>query len=464
MFSHGRKRSVAGLIGFSLLDHPATTIQMPHPHPSEQLILWISLDSQDHLYKMTKKCSTRIVYHLDHPSPCPPWFEQRNVKHIRAQLGNTSKYAHSGCSIRALHQIIAMTEILRHQYPFTITYLRSVDAALTLLAKMSHAEKRQVIVWLDVVQNVHPYTWLHAYDALTNECGMLYPPREEIVWADFKIYDMQTFDRIAHAEETFRPRTCYPGAQDACLLPNKCRSVFKRSHSCGCDHLLMLKATARGLPRCQHKPPIDHDDSLSELGYYRWFHQEYVASLVTFGEFRVFIATQASEEGRIAPYVVHAIRTKWFVLGQEEYPDPYRIGDRYRAVEVTLGMRWPEYPWLSYETLTQYALHTYRQLQASGDIGFLSLNVGGRLDIGVSPDSKGFFVNELTRWYGAHQFAMGTQHPSYDKISRAYSKAFAETLGAIPRSVEAAVMSKVPLKRKATVELSGSFSRVKAVA
>jgi hypothetical protein len=83
--------------------------------------------------------------------------------------------------------------------------------------------------------NLRPYTWLHAYDALTNECGMLYPPREKIVWADFRIYDMQTFDRIAHAEETFRPRTCYPGAQDVCLLPNKCRSVFKRSHSCGCD-------------------------------------------------------------------------------------------------------------------------------------------------------------------------------------------------------------------------------------
>jgi hypothetical protein len=153
------------------------------------------------------------------------------------------------------------------------------------------------------------------------------------------------------------------------------------------------------------------------MGYYRWFHQGYVASLVTFGEFRVFIATQTSEGGRRAPYVVHAIRTKWFVPGQEEDPDPYKIGDRYRAIEVTPRMRWSEYPWLSYETLTQYALHIYRQLQTSGEIGFLSLNFGGRLDIGVSPDGKGFFVSELTRWYGVHQFAMGTQRPPYEKIS-----------------------------------------------
>jgi hypothetical protein len=187
-------------------------------------------------------------------------------------------------------------------------------------------------------------------------------------------------------------------------------------------------------------------------------------SLVTFGEFRVFIATRASEDGRRTPYVVHAIRTKWFVPGQEEDPDPYKIGDSCRAVEVTPESHWLDYPWLSLERLTEYALHVYRELWASGEVGFQSLNVGGRLDIGVSPDSNGLFFNELTRWYGAHQFAMGTQHPPYDKISRADAKAFAETFGTIPRSEEAAVLSMVPLKRKATMEQGGSFSRVKVVA
>ena len=120
---------------------------------------------------------------------------------------------------------------------------------------------------------------------------------------------------------------------------------------------------------------------------------------------------------------------------------------------------------MSYEKLTQYALHVYRQLQASTEIGFQSLNVGGRLDVGLSPDDKGFFINELTRWYGAHQFAMGTQRPPYDKIGRAYAKAFAETLGAMPWPEKTAIVPKlVTSKRKAMTALDGSFPKVKVMA
>jgi hypothetical protein len=233
-----------------------------------------------------------------------------------------------------------------------------------MLARKSHAEKKKVIIWLDAVQDIHPYIWMRAYDALTNECGYIYPPREEVAWADFKIYDMQAFDRIAEVDRTFRSLVCYPEAQDRCLPPDKSRTVFKRSHSCGCEHVQMTKENAHGVPRCEDRPPIDYDDKLPKQGYYRWFHQDYVSSLVEFGEFRVFMATKGGANSPRQPYVVHTIRTKWFISGKKKL-DSHKIGDRYRAVEVTPEMRWSEYPWMSYETLTQYALHVYRQLQAS---------------------------------------------------------------------------------------------------
>ena len=46
--------------------------------------------------------------------------------------------------------------------------------------------------------------------------------------------------------------------------------------------------------------------------------------------------------------------------------------------------------------------------RADGMIFFESLEVGGRLDIGVGDNGalgKSFFVNEITRWYGAHYFS-----------------------------------------------------------
>jgi hypothetical protein len=185
---------------------------MTSTQSDEHVILWISLDSQDQLYALNNECSTRIVHYLDHGELCPPWFERLNVMRIREQLGNTSTYAHSGANFRALHQSIVMTEILRHRYPFTVTYMRSTHAALTMLAKMTRAEKKKIITWLDAIQGIHPYVWMHAYDALTNECVYIYPPRHEVTWADFKIYDMHAFDRIANLDGAFRPLTCYPGA------------------------------------------------------------------------------------------------------------------------------------------------------------------------------------------------------------------------------------------------------------
>lgn len=126
------------------------------------------------------------------------------------------------------------------------------------------------------------------------------------------------------------------------------------------------------------------------------------------------------------------------------------MGRFYEAAEVVPGNKWEGYPTLNYDKLVEFALHMYRRLQDLEEVGFQSLDVGGRLDIGVSPSGDEFFVNELTRWYGAHQFALTTQASSQpgDKMCRAFARAFAETRDLEPREdiLEDAVLT--PSKKR----------------
>jgi hypothetical protein len=209
--------------------------------------------------------------------------------------------------------------------------------------------------------------------------------------------------------------------------------------------------------------PIDEDDTLPD-GFHRWAHQEYVASLVTLGEFRVFIATRRGGDGKREPYVVHVIRIWWTNANSERLQEgdvhkPSKLDKHYAAEEVESQHQWPDYPSINYKELSKYALHVYRRLQGLRE-GFQSLDVGGRLDIGVAPDGKHFFVNELTRWYGAHHFVVQTQAMPGDKICRAYATVFAETRGIGLRHVEIEEPAVDGGKRKA----GGGTRTVQAVA
>jgi hypothetical protein len=66
-------------------------------------------------------------------------------------------------------------------------------------------------------------------------------PAITIVWADFKIYDMQAFDRIAAEDGAYRPLSCYPvGSEHSCHVSSNVKTVLKRSHSCGAQHVRVL--------------------------------------------------------------------------------------------------------------------------------------------------------------------------------------------------------------------------------
>ncbi|KAF2819487.1 hypothetical protein CC86DRAFT_248873, partial [Ophiobolus disseminans] len=390
-----------------------------------QFIVWVAVDEDDERRPVKDSRSTSIHWHRHSNVEGAPWLKPANVKCIEGILGTA--FAFSGRTLQALHQGVMTGEILHHRYPYRILYMKSPAAAVEYLGTLDALEKKGIMMWLVAHQDVKPSTWTFAYDTLTHECGSIFPPREEIVWADFKVYDIQAFGRITGEDKAYRPFTCFTGKNDHhCFLSSDATSVLKRSHSCGAGHVRIMKLG-------KQLETNEEDDTMVDE-YYRWMQQEYVPSLVDFGELRVFIATRAGDGKNREPHVVSVIRTVWTdakytPLGLSELCKPGKLGGFYCATNVQPQFKWPEYLSLSYEKLTDFALGVYRRLQDSGDKGFQSLAVGGRLDIGIAPDGQQFFVNELTRWYGAHQFALNTQSQPGDKICRTYAKAFAEVLG-----------------------------------
>ncbi|KAF2025420.1 hypothetical protein EK21DRAFT_76445 [Setomelanomma holmii] len=390
-----------------------------------QLIVWVALD--ENCGSVQDNNGTSIHYHPNSDLDCPPWFESANVKRLKIQLGKD--YACFSKLPIALHQGVVLLEILRHQYPFQIHYATSPETALEYLSTLSEFEKRKAMVWLNAHLDVHPHTWMVAYDTLSHIRGSIFPPRDEIIWADFKIYDVKAFDRIAADMKTYRPLICFPGTRNVCCIPKGAKSVMKRSHSCSGNQVSFVRANSRGISACSSSI-VGRDEDIEK--YYRWMHQEFVPSLINFGEFRVFIATRPDGRGSREPYVVSVLRTCWTntkrgpILSIDKQM-PGGVGKHFNAVIIGMEDYFSECPMISYSMLGNFALEVYRRLWRSGERGFQSLDVGGRLNIGIAQDGKQLFVNELTRWYGAHQFAATVRDAPCDKICRAYTEAFAET-------------------------------------
>lgn len=89
--------------------------------------------------------------------------------------------------------------------------------------------------------------------------------------------------------------------------------------------------------------------------------------------------------------------------------------------------RWKELQPLNYNSLAKFALVTCRQLLDFSSKGLESLEIGVRLDIGVSPDGvkPQFWVDEVTSWPSANYFSCYAVEALFDDICRAYADAFA---------------------------------------
>jgi hypothetical protein len=115
-----------------------------------------------------------------------------------------------------------------------------------------------------------------------------------------------------------------------------------------------------------------------------WFHQEIVDTF-KIGEFRVFLTTEPSSNGGLRGLrenVIHVCKTlfdKDAILPREATPEDLSAC-----------------PSLNLDLLREYAVGMYRRIRSRH---------GVRLDICVSPNREGFFVNEITRWWVADFFS-----------------------------------------------------------
>jgi len=120
----------------------------------------------------------------------------------------------------------------------------------------------------------------------------IWPPLYEQMVVMDKIKQIKTLDSIAESMQTPRPKTyTIQEAQQLPLLHRKQGLVLKRNNSSCNEHVILppLKSDLAS--------NISQPDTTKELGVYgTWFAQDYVASLRTTGELRVFMVDGKTAE------------------------------------------------------------------------------------------------------------------------------------------------------------------------
>jgi hypothetical protein len=440
-----------------------------------------------------------------------PWFKAENVREIRRSLGNVYAQDHRKKKARYLHQNVVVMEMLKQRHSHRINYANNLHEAVGNLRGSSHttthqagrdssrvskrADPRKGMVFLQYGTSLHPKTYMKVYDRLTHECRSIYPPREECIWDEAKIYDLQVLEDIARDARTWRPKShiissaaSSKSSMPPCPLPHRVETVLKRSHSSESEHVDI--SSWNGKPSCttglenikkRHK---QGQDDLAKDGYYNWIHQEYVPSLEHWGELRVFIATRprvsafGKRKGGREPYVVRMVRSRFLspedrtkdrkgkYMGNKELGELVYNGFALIPVPVSSSSSsslsstpklFAKYPHITIAEVTNYALKTYRALQALKSPGYQTLEVGARLDIGIAPGKRGLFVNEITRWHSADFFSSfmdeGKQgQGKQDDVCAAYAQAFAECYPAEKAGAEDSRTEEEETEEEAEVE------------
>jgi hypothetical protein len=252
----------------------------------------------------------------------------------------------------------------------------------------------------------------------TTDAVSIFPSEEEHRWEDQKIGDIIALDEIARSQAAlgndkfaYRPRTCF-GARPCRLadMNDNVSVVLKRSHSAASEHVKVTRASDRKQLGCYKKDVSElRERSLPDTEHI-WFHQEYVEPLRSLGEFRVFIACDAASGKPRVVSVAHTRPAKG-VYGVHAL-SAVSFEDRERSEALDAELK-------------EFAMFIREQLLTRPDAQthYESLRVGVRLDIGRSEDGR-WFVNEVTRMFGADQFA--SYHLAYPHIDVA--EAFAEAL------------------------------------
>ncbi|KAF5012115.1 hypothetical protein FDECE_1832 [Fusarium decemcellulare] len=267
---------------------------------------------------------------------------------------------------------------------------------------------------------------LHKTGSLT-----VYPSQEESRDDGLKITDIKAFDAIAGARDcpvafSYRPKTCF--GRGECRMADwrhrVKKMVLKRTYSDSSNHVIIGSSDNNELWNrlcCTFGQVPVVPQPGSELGNSGpvdvfWFHQQYIDTLRSYGEIRVFVC------GDSIPAIAF---TKW-------QDDGRLVCRRFN----------PDKDLLWYSTEREERLHKLRELEAFclyvrakllelPGPSFESLRVGARFDVGVSElSNRGrFFINEVTRWNNADYMSDHILDAPYDKICRALGERFADLYG-----------------------------------
>ncbi|CAI0651703.1 unnamed protein product [Colletotrichum noveboracense] len=229
------------------------------------------------------------------------------------------------------------------------------------------------------------YNDVEGYISRNPDAGVLtvYPTREEAQADGYKLPDIRILDAVAAKRRDWRPVTCF--GNSTCALSGV-RTFNKRSWS-GCS----LHAGRNVRPRLTCFDPVRGPGPVDEASKESWFHQEFV-DFLSLEEFRVFIVTKPDPEGvRGLKGEVHKIcLTKTF-------PDS-QIGAS-RPPEASFKRRG-----FTGKQVMEYALGVFESLRELNSPQLGSLDIGCRLDVAARHHGGPLFINEITRWYGAHDF------------------------------------------------------------
>ncbi|KAH7062772.1 hypothetical protein BKA63DRAFT_190834 [Paraphoma chrysanthemicola] len=266
-----------------------------------------------------------------------------------------------------------------------------------------------------------------------------FPNEHEAFQERSKLGDIRALDDIAASsprEFSFRPRTCF--GSGSCTLDDVVRTVHKRSHSGCASHVKVKSKGDRGFLTCiatETSLPFNTRPEVQKKGrkakkssaapllldgtsspFVHWFHQEYIEALHGF-EFRVFIATEKDSTG------LRGRRGRIVAVAKTSLDrETNALASRVLLPEDHASL-------FALPYLEAFSLYVFEQLRARSDalLGFESLEVGARLDVGVAqrePNKHVAFVNEVTRWYGAHYFSNNILAEPKTQICKAFAQSF----------------------------------------
>lgn len=117
--------------------------------------------------------------------------------------------------------------------------------------------------------------------------GWLVGSRSQALQERAKLGDLRALDEIASQTKQYRPTTCYPYQQ--CQLQGKDPTTQKRADSCGKMHVKAKRSSDRA--NLTYLFPGQQPKKYKSVKCQEpiWFHQQFIDTFTTFGDFRVFI-------------------------------------------------------------------------------------------------------------------------------------------------------------------------------